>query len=58
MAIVRASIEDIPVHLITSIPSIETYSNIENKKYHLTQLTKRYNEASFPQFEVINLNKH
>ena len=58
MAIVRASIEDIPIHLITSIPSIETYSNIENKKYHLTQLTKRYNEASFPQFEVINLNKH
>ena len=32
MAISRASIENIPIHLITSIPSIETFNNIQKKK--------------------------
>ncbi len=55
MAITRASIENIPINLVTSIPSIETYNNIVNKKYYLTRLKKRYNEASFPNIEIINL---
>ena len=33
MAVSRASFEKIPVHLITSIPSIETFNNIQNKKF-------------------------
>ena len=33
MAISRASFEKIPIHLVTSIPSIETYNNIHKKKY-------------------------
>ena len=28
MAVTRASIENIPITLVTSIPSVETYSNI------------------------------
>jgi len=56
MAITRASLENIPVHLVTAIPSIETYNNILNKKYKLTSLIKRYKEASLPNFEIINLN--
>jgi len=36
MAITRASLENIPINLVTSIPSIETYNNIVNKKYHIT----------------------
>jgi len=55
MAITRASLENIPVTLVTSIPSIETYSNIVNKKYYLTKLDKRYKEASLPNIEIINL---
>ena len=31
MAISRANFERIPIHLITSVPSIETYNNIKNK---------------------------
>ena len=31
------------VNLVTSIPSIETYNNIINKKYFITKLNKRYN---------------
>jgi len=33
MAVLRASTENIPIHLVTSIPSVETYNNIQNKKY-------------------------
>ncbi len=56
MAITRASLENIPINLITSIPSVETYNNIVNKKYNVTRLNRRYKEASLPNIEIINLN--
>jgi len=56
MAITRASLENIPINLVTSIPSIETYNNIVNKKYHITKLEKRYREAALPNIEIINLH--
>ena len=56
MAITRASLENIPINLVTSIPSVETYNNILNKKYYLTQLKHRYKEASLPNVEIINLH--
>jgi primosomal protein N' (replication factor Y) len=55
MAIARASIENIPINLVTSIPSIETYNNIKNKKYFISKLKKRYKETSLPKVEIINL---
>jgi len=55
MAITRASLEGIPISLVTSIPSIETYNNIINKKYYVTKLEKRYKEAALPNVEIINL---
>ena len=56
MAITRASLENIPINLVTSIPSIETYNNIINKKYSITKLTKRYKSAALPKVEIINLH--
>jgi len=56
MAITRASLENIPINLVTSIPSIETYNNIVSKKYYITKLNKRYKEASLPNIEIINLH--
>ncbi len=56
MAITRASLENIPINLVTSIPSIETYNNIVNKKYKITKLNKRYKEAPLPKVEIINLS--
>jgi len=56
MAITRASLENIPINLVTSIPSIETYNNIVSKKYNITKLEKRYREASLPDIEIINLH--
>jgi len=56
MAITRASLENIPINLVTSIPSIETYNNVINKKYRITKLDKRYKEVSLPNIEIINLH--
>ena len=57
MAISRASFEDIPINLITAVPSIETYENIKKGKYSLSKLDQRYLNASLPNYEIINLNK-
>ena len=56
MAISRASIENIPIHLITSIPSIETFNNIQKKKFRHFKITKRYNDYPLPKTKIINLN--
>ena len=56
MAISRASFEKIPIHLITSIPSLETYKNINNRKYRHIKIHKRYNEYPLPDTKIINLN--
>ena len=56
MAISRASFENIPVNLITAVPSIETFDNIKKGKYSLSKLNQRYLNASLPNYEIINLN--
>ena len=57
MAISRASFENIPINLITAVPSIETYENIKKKKYNISKLQQRYLNASLPNYEIINMNK-
>ena len=56
MAISRASFENIPINLITAVPSIETYDNIKKGKYSLSKLHQRYLNASLPNYEIIKLN--
>ena len=56
MAIARASFENIPINLITAVPSIETYENVKKKKYSFSKLEQRYQNASLPNYEIINLN--
>jgi primosomal protein N' (replication factor Y) len=56
MAISRAFFEKIPIHLITSIPSVETYNNIQKKKYRHIKILKRYNDFPLPKTKIINLN--
>ena len=57
MAISRASFENIPINLITAVPSIETYENIKKGKYSISKLEKRYQNASLPNYEIINLHE-
>ena len=56
MAISRASFEKIPIHLVTSIPSIETYNNIKNKKFRHVKIIKRFKDYPLPKTKIINLN--
>ena len=57
MAISRASFENIPINLITSVPSIETFENVQKGKYSISRLEQRYQNASLPDHEIINLNE-
>ena len=56
MAISRANFEKIPIHLVTSVPSIETYNNICNKRYRHIKISKRFNDYPLPETKIINLN--
>ena len=56
MAISRASFEKIPVHLVTSVPSVETFYNIDNKRYRHIRIFKRFNNFPLPETKIINLN--
>ncbi len=56
MAISRASFEKIPIHLVSAVPSIETYNNIQSKKYRHIKLVKRFNNYPLPETQIINLN--
>jgi len=58
MAISRASFENIPINLITAVPSIETFENIKKGKYSYSRLFKRYKDAKLPEHEIINLNEN
>ena len=57
MAISRASFENIPIHLVSAVPSLETFNNIRNKKYNHTKLVTRFNQTPLPETVVINLNE-
>ena len=56
MAISRANFEKIPIHLVTSVPSIETYNNIQNKKYRHIKILQRFENYPLPLTKIINLN--
>jgi len=56
MAIARASFEKIPIHLISSIPSLETFNNIHNKKFRHFKINNRYADYPLPKTKIVNLN--
>ncbi len=56
MAISRASFENIPIHLVTSVPSLETFNHIKNKKYNITKILNRFSDFKLPDTKIINLN--
>ena len=57
MAIARASIEKIPIHLVSAVPSLETYNNVKIEKYEYTKLINRFSDFPLPEAKVINLEK-
>ena len=55
MAVVRAKINKIPIILSSATLSIETKQNINEHKYHVVNLQKKYGEAGLPKIKIINL---
>ena len=55
MAVARALFEKIPIHLVTSIPSLETFNNIQNKKFRHFKITNRYSDYPLPKAKIVNL---
>ena len=56
MAVARASFEKIPIHLVSSIPSLETFNNIQNKKFRHFKINNRYADYPLPKTKIVNLN--
>ena len=48
MAIARAKFENIPINLVSAVPSVETFHNIKKNKYTLSRLYKRFKNAKYP----------
>ena len=57
MSILKASIENFPVLLISATPSVESYYNSKNNKYFYVSLNERYKNISLPKIEIIDLVK-
>lgn len=54
-AVLRASFEKIKIILVSATPSMETYLNIKNEKYHHCKLSKRYGVAKIPSVKIIDM---
>ena len=57
MAVLRASIEKIPVILSTATPDLETIINVEEGKYDCVKLRKRFAKAVLPEIKIIDIKK-
>ena len=55
MSILKASIEKIPVLLISATPSVESFYNSQKNKYHYMPLTQRYKNIQLAKTKIINL---
>ena len=57
MSILKASIENFPVLLISATPSVESYYNSKNNKYFYVSLNERYKNISLPKIQIVDLVK-
>jgi primosomal protein N' (replication factor Y) (superfamily II helicase) len=57
MAIVRASLEQVPIALVSATPSLESIVNVETGRYTKLDLPERHAGASKPLIELVDLRK-
>ena len=55
MAVLRASLAQAQVVLVSATPSLESWNNVQKGKYTLIDLPKRYNAAPLPHLEAIDM---
>ena len=56
-AIMRAKFLNCPIVLGSATPSLETWDNVQKKRYHLHEMPERTNALPLPQMEVVDLRK-
>jgi len=57
MAVVRASLEEIPVVLSSATPSLETLVNVDRGRYRELVLSSRHGGAQMPQVSAIDMTR-
>jgi primosomal protein N' (replication factor Y) len=55
MAVLKASIEEIPIILASATPSVETVNNVRSGRYGEVRLKSRYGNAAMPDVELIDM---
>lgn len=58
MAVVRASLESVPIILASATPSLETVLNVQSGKYRAVHLPLRHGVARLPDVEIVDLRRH
>jgi primosomal protein N' (replication factor Y) (superfamily II helicase) len=58
MAVVRASLEKLPVVLVSATPSLETTVNVEQHRYERLHLPARHGAALLPDIRLLDLRRH
>ncbi|WP_341753263.1 primosomal protein N' [Candidatus Tisiphia endosymbiont of Dioctria rufipes] len=57
VAILRGSLSATKVVLCSATPSIETIYNVNTDKYQLIELSSRYQDATLPEIQIIDMKK-
>src|SRR5437660_10177696 len=55
MAVLRASIAEIPIVLVSATPSLETVVNVARDRYERVHLPRRHAEASLPKIDLVDM---
>lgn len=56
-SVLRSSIENNKVVLVSATPSVESVNNVNLGKYDISNLTKRYADASMPEINIVDMKK-
>jgi len=57
MAVLRASVEKIPIILASATPSIESWANAKSGRYRHVRLLERFGNAGLPDITLIDMRK-
>ncbi|MBQ8660595.1 MAG: primosomal protein N' [Alphaproteobacteria bacterium] len=58
MAVLKASVDKIPIILASATPSIETINNVNIGKYGIVKLTSRFGVAVMPEVDLIDMRQN
>ena len=57
MAVLRASLADIPIVLVSATPSLETVVNVSRDRYRRVSLPRRHAEAVLPEIALVDMRR-